>query len=153
MVEPSSIGRLISIASRQSSMYMNRRLKKYEINYTQFIFLMNIYKTEGLTQEAIGEKNFIDKAAVTRAVTDLEVKGYIIRKPCKNDKRAKKLYLTDKALGIQDQLIENINKWEQSWITALDDHEKAILFQQLSTMVEKNKTTIANIKDEKGAKK
>jgi DNA-binding MarR family transcriptional regulator len=148
--EQLSINKLISIAGRQSSVYMNKTLKAYDINYTQFIFLMSLYKTNGLIQDEIVKENCIDKAAVTRAVKDLEVKGYITRQTGEKDRRVKKLFLTQKGLDIKPQLMENGRKWKELSMISIDEKAQSTLLHQLNTIIENRKEVLKNLKDSQG---
>ena len=104
-------GRQISILHREFQCFINCELKGTGINSSQYIFLLNIYKNEGVSQEELSTMLAIDKSATKRAIDNLEEGGFIRRERNTEDKRAYKIYLTEKAFEVKPKLYEALAKW------------------------------------------
>jgi len=132
-----NIGRLISILHRQSQIYMNNALKEFNITSGEYSFMMYLYRNDGVTQDELSSYLLIDKAATARAIKSLQEKGYISRNTDSYDKRCKRVYLTDKAKSIKDEVRQKV--WDCSDILkeGLDLDTFDVVYKSLDNMVEK----------------
>lgn len=89
-----SVGKYISKINRRLNILLTHDLKKLNIGSGQYLFLINLYKQEGVNQKELGEKLNIDKANTARAIKKLEKIGYVESIIDAEDKRNKKIYLT-----------------------------------------------------------
>jgi MarR family transcriptional regulator for hemolysin len=99
-----AIGGYISIAWRHMSAKMAKRLAPFGIGGGQFPILFILFIQDGLSQRVIAQRMAADKAAVTRAVSSLEGRGYVRRLADKRDKRAYSVRLTAKARRLRPRL-------------------------------------------------
>ena len=76
----------ISVLYRQFQIYINNNTKDLQISASEYIFLMEMYKNDNMSQEQLSKNLIIDKSATARAIKSLEEKEYIIRKKDDNDK-------------------------------------------------------------------
>ena len=65
-----------------------------ELTFDQFMVLMPIWKLDGISQQQIVEGCGKDKTSVTRIITTLENKNYVLRIKDLNDARLNHIYLT-----------------------------------------------------------
>ena len=96
----SSIGRPISILYRYGQSYTSKKLEAYNIGSGQYIFLLALYRNDGISQEELSAYLKIDKATTAKAVKKLIEAGYIRRDIDSSDKRAYKVFLTAKARDV-----------------------------------------------------
>lgn len=82
-----SIGKYISILSRQSQIYINRELKNYNITSSEYTFLLNVPDYGDINQKQICDQFSIDQAMATRSMKSLEKKGLVLREKNPSDKR------------------------------------------------------------------
>ena len=129
-----NVGRWISVIYRQFQVYINNELKDFNINSSQYIFLVNLYIQDGINQEELASSLFIDKGATARAIKQLEDNGYIERKVNPQDKRAYKVYVTEKALSIKSDITEILDKWNETLSADLKEDEIKILIKSLKNM-------------------
>lgn len=108
-----SIGRVIAILNRYSHMYFSNALRHLNIGSSEHIFLIHLLKQDGITQEDLSARVLIDKAATARAVKTLEEKGYVRREADAVDKRAKKVYCTDKARACHEEVQGIFTQWTE----------------------------------------
>ena len=86
-----------SIIHRYSIIYHIKALKKFKISGHQIGYIMNVCKAPGVSQEGLSAALGLNKGAVAKGVRPLIEEGYIQRIQNESDRRAYKLYPTDKA--------------------------------------------------------
>jgi DNA-binding MarR family transcriptional regulator len=86
--------------------YFNVFLKEtnYPITPDEWILLFHLLKSGGKNQKWYGEVLFKDKTATMRIIDNLEKKKLIERIQDKNDRRQNLLYITEKGIGILNNL-------------------------------------------------
>src|SRR6185437_10954903 len=94
--------RYITKIGRVAQMYTNGVLSGINLSASEYTCLRYIRKREGLSQEELRGLLSIDKAAVTRLVSNLEKKGYVVRYKDKKDKRINRLFPTEKTKEVKD---------------------------------------------------
>lgn len=131
-----SINRWISILYRYGQSHISKQLEFYNIGSGQYIFLLALYKKDGISQEEISDYLKIDKATTAKAIKRLEKEGYIKRDIDSKDKRAYRVFLTQKALDINPIIRDILKKWSAVLSEGLTEDEKSIMLDLLSRMAE-----------------
>jgi DNA-binding MarR family transcriptional regulator len=131
-----SIGRWISLIFRQEQSYISGELKRYNIGFGQVPFLMILYKEDGLNQEEITERLYVDKATTGRAIKKLAEEGYVKRKKNPNDKRAYQVFLTKKGKKMNPILRKVLRNWTSVLSSGFTKKEKEKLIGHLKKMFE-----------------
>ncbi|MFS8541400.1 MAG: MarR family transcriptional regulator, partial [Tissierellales bacterium] len=67
----------------------------------------------------------------TRAIKKLEKEGYVIRKRDEEDRRVKRIYLTEKALEIKPKVLDLMNQWEEKMLKSLTSVEREVFIDLL----------------------
>lgn len=132
--EKYSTGRWISILYRYGQSYVGRKLEDYNIGSGQYGILLNLHRKGGISQEELADYLKTDKGTIAKSVKKLEDEGYIERSPDSGDKRAYRVYLTQKAKDVIPVLQEAIGSWEDALVSGLSDSEKEIVGQLLYKM-------------------
>lgn len=70
-------------------------LKPLGLTYTQYIVLMVLWESDGITVGEIGRRLFLDNGTLTPLLKKLEKLGLIERRRCSEDERVVKISLTD----------------------------------------------------------
>ena len=107
------IGRYISQIYRKGNSFISKEISKFGIGSGQIMFLMQLYKKDGISQEELAENLHIDKGTTCRAIKKLEEESFLIRVKDENDKRAYKLYLTEKSKDMEDNIKGILYEWEK----------------------------------------
>lgn len=110
----------ISVLYRQFQIYINNNTKDLQISASEYIFLMEMYKNDNMSQEQLSKNLIIDKSATARAIKSLEEKEYIIRKKDDNDKRTNRIKLTKKGIEIKDRLSNLLEEWNNEITSDID---------------------------------
>ena len=87
-----------SVLNLNMSSCLDKRLAKFDINSSQFFYIMRICQEPGMTRESIMETVYRNPSNVTRALMQLEEKGYVRREPSKKDRCTCYLFPTEKAI-------------------------------------------------------
>ena len=105
-------------------------------------FLNSELKNAGITQDELAKASCVDKAAVTRVIQTLEKKGVVERRADETDKRANRIYITDKAYHYADVMKEVRQKWIQIIDVQMSRQEMQRLEHQVAEIAEKVKNFI-----------
>ena len=132
-----SIGKWISVLYRGRKSYAGRMLEPYGIAGCQYLFLMTLFKNNGASQEKISDSLKIDKTTTAKSIKKLEDNGFVMRDVDFDDKRAYKVFLTQKALNIIPHIQETMKKWENIVISDISEDEYMLLEKLLKQMAEK----------------
>lgn len=131
-----NIGKYISQLHRKGNVFINRELSKYDLSVGQFMFLLDLYIKDGKNQEEISDNLKIDKGTTARAIKKLEEQGFVIRIKNENDKRSNKIYLTDKAKDIKENVFDILDDWNQKISMILTKEEEKIMKNILKKVCE-----------------
>lgn len=74
------------------------------LTYAEYILLYVLYDREGCSQEDMASYIRVDKAAITRAIQSMELRGFLYRKQDSTDRRLKRLYLTSAGKEIESKI-------------------------------------------------
>lgn len=132
--ESRSIGKWISVIYRKFQVDINKVLKDFDLNSSQYIFLIELYKNEKVNQDYLVKTLHIDKSATARAIKQLELNGYVIREKNSDDKRAYVVSLTDKARAIESDLYKLLEAWNSQLTGSLDEETYDLVFESIKQM-------------------
>lgn len=110
-MDNTTIIRGFGVLNRTFLNYISKSISGKDISYSDSIFLVNIGDQEGANQEEISNLLAIDNAAVARSVKNMEQKGYVRTTISKDDKRVKRLYLTDSGQELYRFMQDLNNQW------------------------------------------
>ncbi|ADL02962.1 MarR family winged helix-turn-helix transcriptional regulator [Lacrimispora saccharolytica] len=134
MNEHREIGKYISILQRLNNMYFANQLSFYQIGCGQQFFLLQIYKNPGMSLHELASFGHYDKATATRAVKKLEEEGYVLTEMAKEDKRLRRIYVTDKAAAVVEKTLESVAEWADIILKGFTKEERDAAEQMLIRM-------------------
>lgn len=85
---------------------LSTRLDDYGISIPQSFILFCLGEEDGITLKDIGHRTFIDSSSMTVLVDKLEKDGLVKRCLDSQDRRAIRVFITDKGRGIAEQIME-----------------------------------------------
>lgn len=119
------LGAFISITYRSHFVRINHRMKELGLSAGQFFVLMVLSHEQDVTQDTLAWKLLIDKGSIARAVNVLEDKGFVKRITDESNRRAVRIYLTEKG----EQLIPEVSRidreMEEASLSGFTEEEKA----------------------------
>lgn len=126
-----NIGKNIGILCRQLNLFLNHELEDYNITPSEIMLLGSLFIKDGVSQDELVKEFLMDKAAVTRTISSLEKKKLISRQGSEEDKRSKKVFLTENAPAYKDILNTIQNKWYREVLSDSDPEELAVFAETL----------------------
>jgi len=127
-------GMYIGMISRYLNFYINRGVASLGLNKIQVEILGILYLHPGISQNDLREKMLLDKITVTKNLKNLLEKGYVEKSRGEDDRRYKKLYLTDRAKEIGGEVREVLNGANEILMEGLSEEEKKISRETLKKM-------------------
>lgn len=106
---------------------LDKRLAKFDINSSQFFYIFRICENPGITRECIVDTVFRNQSNVTRALIQLEEKGYIRKVPSREDRRTCYLYPTPKAEHDYEEIHQIIQSVIDEIMEPFSEEEQKIL--------------------------
>ena len=105
------------------------------------MFMIHLYKNDGISQEKLSELLNIDKGTTAKSVKKLEELGFVTRFKDSTDKRINRIYLTSKAFNIKNDFFSVLTKWENMLTNELSPEEiseSLTILNKLSKNVTRN---------------
>lgn len=145
--EREPISHYISHLNRLGINFLSKEYTPFDIGYGQYQFLVQLYNNDGLSHEQLTLLLGVDKSTTTRAITKLYHAGYVDVQQKSEDKRKYKIFLTEKAKALKNDILEIAGQWENQLTDCLSEDEKNILYLLLKKIALSNTPT--NNKPEK----
>ena len=130
----------ITDIARCAALYRQEELAALNLKSCHASYLDTICSCPGITQDQLARRIFINKSNVARQLVVLEEDGFVERRPSTEDKRAIRLFPTEKALAAMPEITRIFRCWEAFVAQDLTGPErKALVF-----MLEKLKSRSAD---------
>ena len=136
ITERVSFGKFIDRIYRNNNYYVGKHLEKYNLNKSEYKYLIQIYLNEGICQDDIVNRLKVDKYEVAKGIKSLIEKGYIYKEKDNIDKRKHRLYITEKGNNIKDGFIEILRESSEILTKGFTDKEKNIALELLIRMAQ-----------------
>ena len=122
---------LISYTYRTIQKSFAKELAPYHIGWGHFAILMSLYGMEGSSQDGLALSRGFDKTMIAKSVVRLEEEGFIRRVTDENDRRMKRLYLTEKSRNLRPKMKEIGYKLNEFLFTEFNADESALVMRNL----------------------
>ena len=99
-------------------------------------FLFELEKSPGISQTELAERLNVSKETVSVTLKRLEHTDFIERLACSEDKRCKKLYLSDKGFEIVKRLKINFNRINNGMFACLSDEDQITAIRLMELMLD-----------------
>lgn len=90
-----NFGFILNDVARLLRTAYDRRIKDLGLTRAQWWVLNHLYRHEGATQAELAEILEIERPSLGRLLDRLEAKGWVERRACAQDRRAKRVYLKE----------------------------------------------------------
>ena len=132
-----SIHKLYQIVYKELIKFIRSELEPYDFNRGEFPLLFKLIKKgDGVTQKEICERLHVSKSTTSKIIKSLVEKGYLRKEKDPDDKRASRIYLTDRKEEIEDLIREIDEKAEKEMLEGFDKEEKKELRGHLERILE-----------------
>ncbi len=122
--------------SREMTKHYRAKLDNYGLTQPQFFLLIALYEDDNILISRLAEKVALDKATLTGILDRLERDGYVKRVYGKKDRRSVAIKLTEKAIGLKDELKRIYNETNNYFLSKLTENEYNV-FQSIISKLEK----------------
>lgn len=129
----SSLGFLLSQLGFVSSRRWHQTLAPLGIEPRHFLLLRFVARSEGQSQQSIGQMLHIPPSRIVALVDQLEERGLLERRANPSDRRARALYLTPRGRRVLDKVWKLAMSHEQRLGSSLTPEER----EQLITLLQK----------------
>ena len=129
----------LSVTDRFYKIYLDKQLAPFGINNSQYMFLIKICHSPGILQDSLLDMFYVHPSNIVRTIAALEKQGMITRSPNDKDRRTCKLYPTDRALSVIDEVEAVCEKTESLLLQGITDSDQE-LFMNLLVQAGKNIT-------------
>jgi DNA-binding MarR family transcriptional regulator len=124
---------LVNLAKRVSDSCSSIYSEQFGISIAEWRVLARLGEHTELNSRGLGERTLMDKSRVSRALKQLEDKGYLSRRLDGEDNRASYLALTEAGRNLYSKITPQALKWEAELLSALDVPE----YRDLLRIIEK----------------
>jgi len=138
------LGTLIHDVAHLLRHEIDRRLRPYNLTRVKWLALGIIANRPELRQAELAQDLELGNAAVGRLVDRLEQRGFVIRKPDPDDRRAYRLTLTQTARHLLDQLKDTAAELRDDILNGFSASEVKTLNKGLNKL-EENLKSIASL--------
>lgn len=135
MMKPEeSVGFLITDVARMLRRNFNRRAQGLGLSQSQWQALAHISRQQGINQVTLARNLELQPMTVARLIDKLQEQGYVARHPDPADRRAFRLYLTERAEPLLDRIWQLAGETKAEALQGLSDDERKRLLKSLGRM-------------------
>lgn len=131
-------GHLIRRAQQIAVSIFLEETRDFGVTPIQFGVLQTLSDAPGLDQVTIASRVGIDPATFASLIDRLEGKGYITREPCAEDRRKKRLSITDAGREVVGAMRESVLATQKRILEPLTPAERKEFMHLLNKLVDAN---------------
>ncbi|KMQ72943.1 MarR family transcriptional regulator [Marinobacter subterrani] len=114
----------VARVTRRWRKMLDERLKDLGVTQARWSTMVYLEKGgEGLTQRELASLMAIENPTLVRLLDSLEQQGLIERRPCPNDRRARRLHLTTAGRGFMDDLSRRASTLREEMLEGISDED------------------------------
>lgn len=114
----------VARVTRRWRKLLDERLKDLGVTQARWTTMVYLQKGgEGLTQRELARLMAIENPTLVRLLDSLEQQGLIERRPCPNDRRARRLHLTPDGTDFMNILTERAAKLREEMLEGISDED------------------------------
>jgi DNA-binding MarR family transcriptional regulator len=129
-----SLGFLIGDVSRLMRKRFDERARAIGVTRAQWHTLTKLSRAEGINQGGLAELLEVEPITLCRMIDRLEEAGLVERRRDPHDRRAWRIYITDKARPLIDQLRALADEMFASALAGVDDAAQRAMFETLNAI-------------------
>ncbi len=137
-MENLQVARCFSVLDGRSRSYVLEACRPLEITYSEYVLLLRLFDCEGASQEELSRVLQTDKSAVARTLKLLEQKGFIRREKDAQDRRIKRIRLTEYGRMQHPFLMAVMNSWVNYLIDTLSPQDISCVERNFRTLAERS---------------
>ena len=135
-----SAGYLANHMARLFEKGLYRRIEPLGLAPAQFMTLLVLWEQDGITQQNLRLHLDVEQATMANTLKRMERDGLITRRPHKSDKRARLIYLTEKAHELRGGALSAAKAQNEIALGGLSGQERAQLMTLMQRVILQMKT-------------
>lgn len=147
LLKEDSAGYLANHMARLFATLLTDRLKPLGLAPAQFALLLELWREDGLSQNALVASGDIAQATVANTLLRMERDGLIERRAHPLDARSKVIVLTDKARDLQPQAIGIAQAVNAEALAGLSEAESAQLLDLMRRVIAAQRVARGDVED------
>ena len=134
------IGVVISDVARLLRTEFDRRVRRLGITRAQWLVLTRLHRRPGASLSELAEMMEVEKATAGRMIDRLVANGWVERRTAREDRRIKRVYLTDDAERVHKRIWRVAEQTVDAALADLSARER----RQLMSLMQRIKTTLVS---------
>ncbi|KXS39543.1 MAG: MarR family transcriptional regulator, transcriptional regulator for hemolysin [Halomonadaceae bacterium T82-2] len=135
---PETIGFKLTRLPRLWRAILDERLAPLDLTQTRWVTLYHLWQMgDGQPQCDLARTIGVEAPSLVRTLDQLSDQGLIERRPCPNDRRTKRVFLTPQATPLLEQIDAIVSQARTEMLAGISEDELALL-DDLLTRIEKN---------------
>ena len=130
------LGFLVHDVSRLRRSVVDRALKPLGVTRSQWWVLAFLSRADGMSQVALAEELDLGKVALGGLIARLEKTGLVVRRPDKEDRRVKRVFLTKRSQSLVEAIRVSVSATEKEILERLDEDDLRATVRALRGMKE-----------------
>lgn len=142
-------GRLLSQAARLLSNRVNFAFRRagYDLTIEQWTILSDLAKQDGLNQQVFADRAVKNKASITSLINNLEKKGWVVRKPDRDDRRSNRIHITSAGIKVFETLTPLLEKTLEETLEPFSDQEMTMGMGMMHSLVHTLQSDVELVED------
>lgn len=135
---PETIGFKLSRLPRLWRAILDERLAPLDLTQTRWVTLYHLWQMgDGQPQCDLARAIGVEAPSLVRTLDQLSDQGLIERRPCANDRRTKRVYLTESAMPLLEQIVAIADQARTEMLEGISPQELEV-FEDLLNRIERN---------------
>ena len=127
-----NLGFLINDVARLLKREFGRRIRDLDMTRSQWWVMVHLIRFDGCNQTQLAEELDIGKVALGGLLDRLEARGWIERRPDPDDRRAKRVYLTETGRPLITEMQERARLVHRQMVDGFTEDERDLLVALLT---------------------
>lgn len=130
-----SAGYLINHTARLFALGLREQIAPLGIAPAQFMTLLELWREDGLTQKDLVDRLDVEQATMANTISRMERDGLIERRRHPEDRRARLIYITDRAKSLEAAATNTARNVNQNFLSSLSNDEQKQFIQTMQRII------------------
>lgn len=131
---PRTVGRYLGGLHRFARRYFATEMERLDLPPVAFPLLMRLRHRDNVSQEELVEDFLVDKGTIARTLANLERAGLVAREVDPDDRRVKRVSITENGREVAQDLKEVARRWDGKLTDGFSEEEREQLLDYLVRM-------------------
>jgi DNA-binding MarR family transcriptional regulator len=129
--QKTTLGHLLANVSRLVGGRTRMRLQEFGLYHAQGMILFHLWREDGVAQNVLAQALNITPPTATNTLQRMERNGWVRRRRDKTDQRIVRVYLTEKAGALHEEVRNTFRELDRELTAVLSENERDVLVASL----------------------